>query len=321
MQFTIFKSIKDNKTDKTVELDSFEDFEKLLYQLSEQPVRKPKKGELPQTGDAMLISPAVYKPTTDPDNPITRANVNVVRWDFACLDVDDYEGPFQNVIESLGSWYFVCYSTASSTKEHPKFRLVFPLQRSVMVDELRHFWYALNKEVLDIGDAQTKDMARMFYVPGQYPNAHNFIFTRPGPIMDPDALMEKHPYDATQDCDDFMARLPTDMQERLLTFRKSQTVKKGQVDWHNVTQCRYVSRKAISSYLEAVVADTGKYHGMYKFMVSVAFSAIRDGYDIDKNELSTVARALDREHGNHYEFRPLTKEADRAIEYAYRNKG
>ena len=317
MQFTIFKSIFDNKTNKTVELDSFEDFEKLLYQLSEKPARKPKKGELRTPEDAMLISPAVYK---EGEN-ITRANTNVLRWDFACLDVDDYEGTFKEVIESLGSWYFVCYSTASSTKEHPKFRLVFPLQRSVNVDELRHFWYALNKEVLNIGDAQTKDMARMFYVPGQYPDAHNFIFTRPGPIMDPDALMEKHEYDHTQDCDDFMARLPVDMQDRLLNFRKSQTIKKGHVNWASYRNCKYVSRKAVSSYLEAVVADTGKYHGIYIFMVSVAFSAIRDGYDIDERELATVARSLDREHGNHYETRPLNKEASRAIEWAYRNKG
>ena len=38
------------------------------------------------------------------------------------------------------------------------------------------FWYALNKELGDIGDPQTKDLSRMYYVPGKYEGAYNFIF-------------------------------------------------------------------------------------------------------------------------------------------------
>ena len=315
MKITVFDSIFDNETDKTVELKDFHAFEKLLYNLYKLKARKPKKGEKRSNKDAKLISPAVYKKDT------TRANDNVIRWDFACLDVDDYEGTFEEIVNQLGDWYYVCYNTASSTEEKPKFRLVFPLTKSVKKDDIKHFWHALNSEVLGIADAQTKDMARMFYVPGQYEGAFSFFFKHQGEVIDPDALMEKHPYDKSQDGDDFFSRLPEDMQEMVLNHRKSKTRKKESVTWTGYKDCKYVYRSAIEDYKKAVIADTGKYHGMYRFMVSVAFAAIRDGYDLDKRELADLARSLDVDHGNHYKNRPLQKEADRALEYAYRNQG
>ena len=59
---------------KRIDLASFDDLEKLLRGLSEQP----KKGKK----DAQLISPAIYKANT------TRANVNVLGWAGWCaLDI------------------------------------------------------------------------------------------------------------------------------------------------------------------------------------------------------------------------------------------
>ena len=51
--------------------------------------------------------------------------------------------------------------------------------------------FALNKEIGDIADAQTKDLSRMYYIPAKYKKAFNFIFSHNGAIIDPDALMEK----------------------------------------------------------------------------------------------------------------------------------
>ena len=315
LTFTIFKNIFDTDTDKIVELDNFKAFEKLLYDLSKLKAEKPEKGKPLPKHAAKLISPAVYKKGK------SRANDNVLRWDFACLDVDDYEGTFEEIVNHLGEHYYVCYSTASSRKEKPKFRLVFPLTESVRAEDIKHFWYALNKEVLGIADAQTKDMARMFYVPGNYPEAFNFFFKHPGEVIDPKAMMEKHPYDKSQDGDDFFARLPEDMQKLVLEHRKSKTTKKSNVLWTGYKDCKYVSNKMVDDYKEVYVADTGKYAGMYKFMVSVGFAAVRDGYDLDKVELAGLARSLDRDYGNNYENRPLEKEADRALEFVYRNQG
>ena len=59
---------------------------------------------------------------------------------------------------------YFCYSTASSSLTNPKFRLVFPLTQWVNKEDIKHFWFALNKEIGDIADAQTKDLSRMYYV-------------------------------------------------------------------------------------------------------------------------------------------------------------
>ena len=66
---TVFDSIFDNKTDKKVTVASWEDFEKLMFQLSKLPGYKAKKGEKKKSSS--LISPAIYT------EGATRANANV----------------------------------------------------------------------------------------------------------------------------------------------------------------------------------------------------------------------------------------------------
>ena len=109
---------------------SWDDFKRLLFDLSKQE-RKGKK-------DAELISPATYVDGT------TRANRNVLAWaGWAAVDVDDYEceGDLKDdLVKRFGTYNFICYSTASSTLDQPKFRLVFELERQVEQSEIKHFW-------------------------------------------------------------------------------------------------------------------------------------------------------------------------------------
>ena len=67
VSLTIFDSIYDNKTDKRMDYNSFDEFEAILYKLSESTKYPTKK-------DAPLLSPAIYQTGT------TRANDNVVGW-------------------------------------------------------------------------------------------------------------------------------------------------------------------------------------------------------------------------------------------------
>ena len=165
VSLTIFDSIYDNKTDKRMDYNSFDEFETILYKLSESTKYPTKK-------DAPLLSPAIYQTGT------TRANDNVVGWaGFGILDIDDYDGDMKDIESKYDKYRYVCYSTASSTVESPKFRLVFPLTDVVNKEDIKHFWYALNKEIGDIADAQTKDLSRMYYVPAKYKNSFNFIFS------------------------------------------------------------------------------------------------------------------------------------------------
>ena len=309
---TVFDSIFDNKTNKRFDYSSWEKFEKLLYQLSEKPGYKAKRGERTKKKTSPLISPAVYKADS------TRANSNVESWaGWAALDIDSYEGSLESVISKYQKYYFVCYSTASSTKDHPKFRLVFPLTSVVNSDKIRHFWYALNHEFGSVADEQTKDLSRMYYVPAQYPNAHNFIFTHKGDFIDPYELMAKHEY-REKSVGSFIDNLPDDIRKNILEYRKGLT-QNTNFSWSSYRNCPFVSKKLISEYSAISKTDgTGRYRMIYKIMSSIACQAIKRKYPITSKQIAALVLEIDRDTSNRYQKRPLENEAERAIEYAYR---
>ena len=182
ISLTLFNSIFDNKTTQKLTFKNFDGFEKALYGLAQRKIKSKK--------DAPLMSPACYKPDT------TRKNDNVTMWSSWCaVDVDDFkfEGDLNDALNNkFNSYRFICYSTASSTQSLPKFRLVFPLTKNVQAEKIRHFWFALQTELGDLGDKQTKDLSRMYYIPAKYDAAFNFIFSHAGNFIDPDTLMNKH---------------------------------------------------------------------------------------------------------------------------------
>lgn len=302
---TVFKSIYDNKTEKRVDLKSWDDFEQLLFKLSKRPIK--------DKADAELISPAVYTPGT------TRANKNVTEWArWAAVDVDDhkFEGDLENELKSrYGDWHYVCYSTASSTDDHPKFRLVFPLKGSVSNERIKQFWFALNTELGSIGDKQTKDLSRMYYTPATYAGANNFIFVNNGSFIDPDSLIQKHPMEPKKTGKTFFERLPEEMQSMILQHRKDQA-ENSNIRWTSYHDCPFVSKGAVENY-RSLTADW--YHGMYRLMVSIAGRAVESKYPITSREVAELCKQIDMETGNWYENRPLEVEADRAIDYIYKH--
>ena len=113
-----------------MDYDSFDEFEAVLFKLSQSTKYPTKK-------DAPLISPAIYKKDS------TRCNDGVTGWAGWCaVDVD-----IEVESEPWKEYKHIKYSTASSTKELPKFRLVFPLTRYVDKEEIKHFWFA-TREVM-----------------------------------------------------------------------------------------------------------------------------------------------------------------------------
>jgi hypothetical protein len=305
---TFFKSIYDNKTNRKIKFSGFSQFEKLLYKLS----------EIPRGGksDAELISPASYV------NDTTRANKNVLDWSgWAAVDVDDHEfqGNLENELRNrFGSLSYVCYSTASSSDNHPKFRLVFPLSESVESIKIKHFWFSLNKELGEIGDGQTKDLSRMYYIPAAYAGANNFIFSNIGNNIDPHELMAKHAY-AEKRGSSFMDRLSPEMQTQIIEHRKTK-MENTNVVWSGYRDCPFINKNHIKEWFTISGTDnSGRYAMIYKIMVSTALSAIKKQYPISAYEIEQLVRELDNETTRKYEKRPLNIEADRAIEYAYKN--
>lgn len=302
VSLTIFDSIYDNKTTKRVDYNSFDDFEKVLYKLAGSEKYQKK-------ADAPLISPAVYQAET------TRANANVVEWGgFGIVDVDDYEGSIEDIHEKYSKYKYVCYSTASSTKEHPKFRLVFPLTSSVPADKIKHFWFALNKEIGDIADAQTKDLSRMYYVPSKYRGAYNFIFTHDGELMDANVLMAKHRYVVPNES--FFDKLPESIRNGIIEHRKSQ-LNNTNFTWTGYRDCPFVNQKQVNEYKS--ITGSGWYLQMYKIMVSTAGNALQRGYPITAREIAWICSDLDNDTGNWYGKRDMVKEAERAIDFVFRN--
>lgn len=302
---TLFKSIFDNKTQKRMDFTSYAQFEGLLFELAQQ--KREDKKSVP------LISPATYVEGT------TRANDNVLGWAGWCaVDVDEhvFDGSLeQELLDRYGKWNHVVYSTASSTQEHPKFRIVFPLTVNVPKDKIKHFWFALNKELGDIGDPQTKDLSRMYYVPGKYKDAYNFIFNNfCGVDMDPYEIMAKHDY--VERSGSLLDNLPPEIRKAMLAHRKNEMVNTN-VTWSNYKDCPFVNKKLVKEYNE--ITDTGWYTKMYAIMVSIAGNAIRNKYPITAQEITTLCKEIDYENGNWYKTRPFDKEADRAIEFVYGN--
>jgi hypothetical protein len=315
---TVFKSIFDNKTDTRVDFETFEQFEKSLYHLSTLKGYKAKRGEF-NVKASPLISPAVYKPDT------TRANGNVIEWSgWAALDVDNhiFEGDLKNELYSrFGNWDYICYSTASSTVAQPKFRLVFQLTRSVGASEIKHFWFALNTEFGCMGDTQTKDLSRMYYVPAQYPGANNFIFSNRGNPIDVDAILSKHKYEEKTNSSNFFDRLPEELQKEVILHRQSKLNEtKKDMHWTSYKDCPFVNQNLISEYKRISKTDgSGRYSMVYKIMTSIACNAIKRKYPINEYEIAELVLQLDRDTANRYQKRPLNVEAGRAIEFAYKN--
>ena len=297
--------VYDNKTDKRIDLQSFDDLEDLLYKLAEKP--------LDSKADAHLISPAVF------DNGGTRKNENVTKWAGWCaVDVDELviDNVEQTIADMFPNWRYVCYSTASSTTEQPKFRLVFELSKPVYNEKIVHFWFALQTAIGEIGDKQTKDKARMYYIPATYKDANNFIFSSPGKQpLDPDSLMDRHPYSERLG-DTFLDRLPDAWREQIVEYRKESLDNTNYV-WGSYSDCPFWPKKLATEYM--TISGTGWYRKMYQIMVATAGNAVKRKYPITAKQIAELCKQFDNDTGQWYANRPLELEADRALEYIYRN--
>lgn len=314
---TVFRNIYDNDTSVRVDFENFQKFERSLYQLSTMVGYKPKKGEFYNKKHSRLISPAIY------EEGKTRANDNVISWaGWAAIDVDkhDFKSNLEKELQDLyGKWQYVCYSTASSTEDMPKFRLVFNLKEHVLKDKIKHFWFALNSEFGNLADRQTKDLSRMFYIPAKYPNAFNFIFSNSGEQMDPEDLMAKWKWVDNGNTGTFLDNLPPEMQKEIVNYRKAKMRTKPEITWNSYDDCPFVNQDLIKEYKSIAFIDgSGRYSLIYKIMVATACNAIKKGYPISEHEIIDLILRLDRDNSNLYAKRKLNTEAARAIAWAYK---
>lgn len=315
IELTLFKSIYDNKVNRKLTFETWDNFSRALHKMSTIDGYKPKRGEKRIHANASpLISPAVFKENT------RRANNNVLYWSkWAALDIDEYDISFKKVLYQFKDYSHICYSSASSTKQHPKFRIILQLSETVPHDKISHLWYALNKRFSNIADPQTKDLSRIYYVPAKYPNAYNFIFTHTGKhIINPTSLLKEFPFIETKK--DFLSDLPDHIKQNVLNHRAS-TLTNTNVTWTSFKDCPFVNKKMIDHYSQIAYTDgTGRYAYFYKIMLAVASRAIQKKYPITPFQIAALAREIDMTFGGRYKNRPLEVEASRALEYVLRTQ-
>lgn len=300
---TLFKNIYDNKTSKRMDFEKWERLQTLLFTLATQ------KGEKGGSNSSPLISPAIFRSDS------TRANDNVLGWGrWCCVDIDEYDGSMDDVLEHLKPYHYVCYSTASSTEYHPKFRVVFPLTEVVPSDKIKAFWHAINALVSDTADAQTKDLSRMYYVPAKYPNAHNFIFKNEGKHINPFDLMQRFPYIEGSRKKKFLDTLPKALQKEVINYRRNQL--DNTVTWTGYKDCKFWPKTLANEFTAMAHIDgSGRFRKMYAIMVAIAGNAVEAGYNITSDEIAELCREFDAVNTNLYEKRDMESEAQNALEY------
>lgn len=259
--------------------------------------------------DSELISPAVYMKGE------TRSNKNVVRWGkWAAVDVDSPGHDVLKIQKTFeGKLNTIIYSTASSTIKHPKFRIVFALDRALPSEEITPFWYALNKAMGFMGDRQTKDKSRMYYEPHMYRGSNHFFLCTEGSAINTSELMKKYEY-VEKSGDSFMDSLPEGMREQVLNYKKSK-LNNTSITWSSYRDCPFFPRSLAAKYKSL---NSGWYHTMYNIMVAVSCEALKRGYPITADQVAGICREFDRETGNWYEKRPMKLEAQSALNYALR---
>jgi hypothetical protein len=288
-------------------IPSWDEFSDMLFKLSK------KEGQKGGYNSSPLISPAIYEEQS------TRSNRNVTHWGSWCaVDVDTMDVDYNSLHGSLsaicGEYRYVCYSTASSKEDKPKFRLVFPLTREVDIKEIPHFWYALNQRLHAIGDKQTKDVSRMYYIPANYPEAFNFFFVNDGIDIDPTDMMNAYAYQE-KNSGSFLDRLPEALRDQVVQYRKEQLTNTS-VNWTSYKDCPYFPKRLAAEY---TIAGAGWYGKMFQIMVALAGNAVKDNYPITAKQIADMCRELDKDTGNWYNNRPFELEADSALEYIYKN--
>jgi hypothetical protein len=321
IQLTVFRTKFDNNIEKTMEFSTWDDFTLFLQSLSH--INQTKQ-------TAPLISPAIYY------NGTIRANINVEKWGGWCaVDVDSIKFPkncdtvnkIKSHIIDITPFFnnFFCYSTASSKIETPKYRIVLQLTDPLFNknNDILHFWHALNDKLGNIVDTQTKDVSRMFFVPGNYIDSCNFTINYSEnkiPPIDPYKLINEYKFFPSNNnpTKNIVENLPQNIKDKFLNYKKTHLLTNSKdYKWTSYKNCKYVNKTLIDEYKS--IQEGRWYSKLYSIIVSIAFNAIRDGYPITIEELVALAKEIDFDTGGWYSKRPLSVEAARALQYVYLN--
>jgi putative DNA primase/helicase len=130
-----------------------------------------------------LWSPVEYDPGT------TRGNRNVRFIEALVVDMDSEA--FDNARLDDLEWF--AYSTYSHRLDDPHYHLVLPLAEKVPASLWRVVWQELHDRIGLVGDPQTKDPARIFYLPQHAPDQPFEFHEGHGALLDSSFRLDVEP--------------------------------------------------------------------------------------------------------------------------------
>lgn len=132
----------------------------------------------------------------------TRANATVEGVSALVIDIDHVEpDAFVHILGSLGAYQFLLHSSHSDRPDDRCLRAVFALTRPLRAVEFKRFWRAALNLLHIPGDEQTKDAARLFFLPSRPSDAcHDAVdgsgylfYSQDGAPLDVDQILATAP--------------------------------------------------------------------------------------------------------------------------------
>ena len=123
----------------------------------------------------------------------TRKTANVMWRSIDTLDIDYGTPDLWDEFTMNFGFAAMMYSTHKHTKDHPRYRLVFPLSRQVRPDEYEPLCRMVAKEIgIDLFDDTTYQLARLFYYPSTSRDGDYFFDYQDGKALDVDEWLKKY---------------------------------------------------------------------------------------------------------------------------------
>lgn len=260
-----------------------------------------------------LVSPAVY---AEGD---TRLNANVQGFGgWYALDVDDGRISVDQAIqimEAIPSDY-VIWTTTKSKVTAERYRIAFPLDRFVTVEEMRTFWHGAHAFFGGISDKQTKDPARIFNVPAKWEGSDARFHARAkGDVVGVDEILTYAPPPPPP---------PAPVNITAKALQNIQAALRGAgasvADSDDIMSSKVVNPKFVEDYLSLPKGE--HYVGLYTFMCRIASRALTLGYTLTPADLARYARQMDDRSmikTAKERWSRINKEAAEALAWASRN--
>lgn len=137
--------------------------------------------------DAPLWSPAVYAPGS------ARKDENVIAISCLALDFDSGIG-WEDFVQEWHKLTFIIHTTHSHSREHPKWRAVFPLAHPVPAADWKSAFERLSK-ALSFGNADPacKNLSRIYFLPSHAADAPRYRTRHEGELLNPDEPTKEEP--------------------------------------------------------------------------------------------------------------------------------